>query len=169
MPRGDESYRISLHYKALSSSTVWVVCHLLGGGGVTATFDHIQKRCFPKKKSDPQSMSSPLRFPILQPWCQDSWSCFSPSSSPPAITPTRCKSACVFTPFCTLRHWKASENTHYSLRLLCCCVSLRKLNSDFFRSSMAVGCTHCRHIVAVDEKTQRGPLMSFQQKSTRSI
>lgn len=168
MLRGDESYRISLHYKTLSSSTVWVVCHLLGGDNCDL-WPHT-KAIFSQKKS-PIRRACHLRSASL--------SCGLGVRIPGAVFhlllllrllwhPVKAPSfSLLFALWDTGRPLK-TPITHYGFFVVVS-LSLRKLNSDFFRSTMAVGCTCCRHIVAVDEKIQRGPLMSFQQKSTRWI
>lgn len=168
MPRGDESYRLSLYYKALSSTLR--VGSLSSVKGDNCDLWPHTKAMFSKKKS-PIRRACHLHSASL--------SCSLGVRIPGAVyhlllllrllwhTERAPSFSLLFALWDTERPLK-TPITHHGFFVVVS-LSLRKLNSDFFRSTMAVGCTHCRHIVAVDEKTQRGPLMSFQQKSTRCI
>lgn len=141
---------------------LWVVWHLLRG--ISVTFDLIRRQSFPKKKPDSQNVSSPepcgllsvLRFPNSQSWCQASQSCFFPACLFVlllfVITLTHCTNALILNPYALFALkglWKHPLLTSASLLLS---PSLRKLNSDFFRSQKAAGRARCWHIDAIDEK-----------------
>lgn len=173
MPSGDESCRISLHYKALSSSTVWVVCHLLRGDNCDI-WPHTKAIFSPKKSwSAERVISTPL--PYLAALVSGFLELFFTPGCLFLLLLRLLWHAVKAPSFSLLLHSERDTErplktpiTHHGLFVVVS-LSLRKLNSDFFRSTMAVGCTRCRHIVAVDGKTQHSHLMSFQQIFTQSI